>query len=168
MGEFRLIGVSKEFSEKTYKKLTDRDRIDFNDSILHATIFQQDEPSNDRSSIYSVFERLNTGGTALQPQEIRACIYRGKLNDLLSELAGNPYWQQLYGASSSRKKDEEILRFLALYHSLEAYERPMKQFLNNFMEHHQNPDQDLCTTFRCRFENTVKVVADAITSKKPF
>ena len=41
--EFRLIGVSKEaFSEKTSKKLTDRDRIDFNASIQQMrSIFQQ-------------------------------------------------------------------------------------------------------------------------------
>ena len=164
--EFRLVGVSEQFFEKTYKKLSDKDRIDFNDSILHATIFQQEEPSNDRSSIYSVFERLNTGGTVLQPQEIRACIYRGKLNDLLSELAGNSYWQKLYGKNSNRKKDEEIiLRFLALYDSLGTYERPMKQFLNNFMEKHQNPDSDTCAKFRQKFENVVKVVADVITSQ---
>ena len=164
--EFRLIGVSTEFSEKTYKKLTDQARIDFNDSILHATIFQQDEPSDDRSSIYSVFERLNTGGTALQPQEIRNCIYRGKLNDLLAELADIPHWQKLYGASRNRKKDEEIiLRFLALYYSLETYERPMKRFLNNFMENYQHPDENRCDEFRRRFEDTVKVVADVITPK---
>ena len=164
--EFRLVGVSKEFSEKTYKSLTDVDRINFNDSILHATIFQQDEPKNKRGSIYSVFERLNTGGTALQPQEIRACVFRGKLNDLLTELARNSYWQELYGASSNRKKDEEIiLRFLALYYSLDIYERPMKKFLNDFMEKNLNPSNDRCDEFRQRFENTVKVVAEIITPK---
>ena len=164
--EFSLAGVSKEFSGKTYKTLNDSDRIDFNDSILHATIFQQDEPTNDRSSIYSIFERLNTGGTTLQPQEIRACIYRGSLNDLLSELASNSYWLQLYGASSGRKKDEEIiLRFLALYHSIEKYKRPMKQFLNDFMSEHRNVDAELCNIFRRRFEATVKMVAEVIKAK---
>ena len=164
--EFRLVGVSKEFSEKTYKTLTDKARREFNNSILHATIFQQDKPSDDRSSIYSVFERLNTGGTALQPQEIRACIFRGDLNDLLSELADNSDWQKLYGTSSNRKKDEEIiLRFLALYYSLETYERPMKKFLNVFMENNRDPKRDRCDEFRRRFEDTVKVVADIITPK---
>lgn len=164
--EFRLVGVSKEFYGKTYKSLTDKDRINFNDSILHATIFQQDEPSNDRSSIYSVFERLNTGGTALQPQEIRACIYRGKLNDLLSELASNQYWQELYGSRSNRKKDEEIiLRFIALYHSLETYKRPMKQFLNEFMGKYRELDENLFRKFRCSFEETVELVAKVIKPK---
>jgi len=164
--EFSLAGVSKEFTGKTYKTLNDSDRIDFNDSILHATIFQQDEPTNDRSSIYSIFERLNTGGTTLQPQEIRACIYRGALNDLLSQLANNRHWLQLYGARSGRKKDEEIiLRFLALYHSLDHYKRPMKQFLNDFMKGNRNPARELCDTFRRQFETTAEVVAEVIKAK---
>ena len=109
---------------------------------------------------------MNTGGTALQPQEIRACIYRGDLNDLLSELAGNSYWHILYGGRSNRKKDEEIiLRFLALYYSLDKYERPMKTFLNNFMENNQKPNTVQCDEFRHKFEETVKSVADIITAK---
>ena len=31
------------------------------DAILHAIVFKQDEPSEDESSVYEVFQRLNTG-----------------------------------------------------------------------------------------------------------
>ena len=166
--EFSLLGVSEEFSGKTYRSLTDEDRRDLDDSILHATIFQQEHPGKehpdgDRSSIYSIFERLNTGGIPLQPQEIRACVYRGKLNDLLSILAENQHWKKVYGSSSIRKKDEEIiLRFFALYHSLAEYERPMKKFLNDFMEGHRNLDDALSDRFRSRFENTIATVAEVL------
>ena len=160
--EFNLIGVSEEISGKTYRSLTDAERLDLDDSILHATIFQQDRPGG-RSSIYSIFERLNTGGIPLQPQEIRACVYRGKLSDLLSILAGNQHWKKVYGSSSIRKKDEEIiLRFFALYHSLEEYERPMKKFLNDFMENHRNLDDALSKRFRSRFEGTIATVAEVL------
>jgi hypothetical protein len=37
----------------------------------------------------TVFERLNTGGQHLNPQELRNSLYSGPLNDLLIELAGN-------------------------------------------------------------------------------
>ena len=161
--KFDLIGVCDEFAGKTYRTLSDDDQRELNDSILHATIFQQDQPSDDRSSIYSVFERLNTGGTPLQPQEIRACVYRGAFNDLLSELAGNAHWKDLYGPGSSRKKDEEIiLRFLALYSSLKTYERPMKQFLNDFMDRHKDMTDALSDEYRAKFENTVKIVAEVL------
>ncbi len=113
---FALVGVSKDFAGKTYKTLADEERRELDDSILHATIFQQDRPSDDRSSIYSVFERLNTGGTSLQPQEIRSCVYRGAFNDLLSELANNSHWRKLYfgGAVCRRGLPDRLHRQVAL------------------------------------------------------
>ena len=163
---FQLVGVSNELQGKTYRDLSAEDKRDLDDSIIHATIFQQDQPTNDRSSIYSVFERLNTGGSPLQPQEIRACVYRGKLNDLLFELAENAHWREVYRSTRRRKKDEEIiLRFLALYQGLADYERPMKQFLNDFMEKHRNPSDELCHRFRQTFEDTIEVVATVLKPK---
>ena len=161
--KFRLTGVAPEFDKKTYSGLSASARIRLDDSIVHATIFQQMEPG-DRSSIYSVFERLNTGGTPLTPQEIRACVYGGKLNRLLSEFAENSSWKQLYGERNSRKKDEEIiLRFFSLYFGLEKYERPMKQFLNSFMEENSEPERELEEELRGLFTETVKVAADVLT-----
>ena len=84
--EFTLINVQPQFQDVTYKSLLDEDRRRLDDSILHATIIKQDEPSEDDSSIYHVFERLNTGGTTLKPQEIRSCIYHGEFNELLHVL----------------------------------------------------------------------------------
>jgi len=157
---FRLTGVAPEYDGKTYETIDHTDRRHLDNAIIHAAIFQQTEPRDDRSSTYSVFERLNTGGSPLQPQEIRAAVYRGGLNDLLAELAVNEHWQQLYRASRARKKDEEIiLRFLALYHSLAEYQRPMKRFLNDFMNQHRDPGSGIIDEYRKRFEGTVSVVA---------
>ena len=162
--EFRLVGVAPEFMNKTYRTLTPESKIDLDNSIVHATIFQQDHPTADRSSIYSIFERLNTGGSPLQPQEIRACVYRGKFNDLLSTLAKNAHWRAVYRSTNTRKKDEEIiLRFLALYHNLSNYKRPMKQFLNEFMEKYQDLPDDLIERFQLIFETTIEAVDSVLT-----
>ena len=164
--KFKLIGVGQEFENRTYDDLSASDRIRIDDSIIHATIFQQAEPGNDRSSIYSVFERLNTGGTPLTQQEIRACVYRGKLDKLLSELAEDPSWRELYGKKNSRKKDEEIiLRFFSLYFNLERYERSMKQFLNMFMDENRNPGRGQEDDLRELFTKTVKVAAEGLARK---
>ena len=161
---FNLTSVSDELKQKTYEALDTEDRRRLDDSILHATIFQQSEPSDDRGSIYEVFERLNTGGTPLRSQEIRACVYRGRLNELLSELAQNQHWRQLYVGRNSRKKDEEIiLRFFALYYSLDKYERPMKRFLNEFMDVRRQLDQPQEDEFRRIFERTVETAATILT-----
>ena len=132
--EFTLQGVQPQFEGATYKTLSSEDRRRLDDSILHATIIKQEEPSEDDSSIYYIFERLNTGGLVLQPQEIRAAIYHGPFNDLLKELNEDAAWRSIYGAPSSRMRDQElILRFLALHFTAEKYARPLKAFLNTYM-----------------------------------
>jgi hypothetical protein len=70
--EFRLIGVRECWEGKTYADLEPSDALKLDDSIVHATIFKQDEPKDVLESIYFVFERINTGGIRLSPQEIRA------------------------------------------------------------------------------------------------
>lgn len=163
---FRLSGVSTQLEGQAYRDLTDSDRRELDDSLVHATIFEQMEPGDDRSSIYDVFERLNTGGTHLRPQEIRACLYRGGLNDLLFELAAEPSWRQLYLSQNSRKKDEEIiLRFLALVYRAEEYERPMKRFLSRFMEENRHPTDEQREEFRQVFVKTVGEVAGVLGPK---
>lgn len=132
--EFALRGVQDQFEGLTYKTLPDDARRRLDDSILHATVVKQEEPTADESSIYHIFERLNTGGVVLRPQEIRACIYHGRFQEELKRLNENAAWRGIYGTVSPRMKDQElILRFLALYLQGGEYSRPMKGFLNSFM-----------------------------------
>ena len=161
--KFRLIQVSEEFEGQTYHDLSEEDRRSLDDAIVHATIFRQDEPTGDRSSVYSVFERLNTGGSVLHPQEIRSCVYRGPLIALLEDLAKDPDWRGLYGPASTRKKDEEIiLRFLALHNALETYGSPMKRFLNGFSEVHRDWSAEAGPPFPTQFRGAVRTIAEAI------
>jgi hypothetical protein len=133
--EFVLGGVASRFEGLSYRTLNDADRRRLDDSILHAIVVRQDEPEQDNnSSIYLLFERLNTGGSLLHPQEIRACVYHGPLNDLLAELNQDSSWRAIYGAENERMKDRElILRYFTLLFDLERYERPMEGALNQYM-----------------------------------
>lgn len=132
--QYKLRGVQERFDGRGYEDLDPEDRRKLDDSIIHATIIRQEDPPQDQSSVYLIFERLNTGGTNLQPQEIRVALYRGRLLGLLRELNEHESWRQLYGPRSKRLKDHElILRFLAMYEMSEEYSRPMKDFLNTYM-----------------------------------
>lgn len=156
--EFILRGVSKDLEGKTYKTLSDEDRRRLDDSLLHAIIVNQVDPEDDQTGLYSIFERINTGGTPLQPQEIRSCIYEGKFIDLLKTLASNPEWQDLYGDPSRRAKDQEmILRFLALRFSADTYERPMKHYLNRFLFENRDLQKIDDATIRTAFEKSVSL-----------
>ncbi len=161
--EFKLQEVQKQWEGKTYKTLKADDRRRIDNSILHATIVKQDEPSDDQSSIYLIFERLNSGGTILQPQEIRVALYHGLFASLLSKLNDNQDWRALYGAKSARLKDIElILRFLALYFHPGSYERPMKLFLNRYMATNRNLAKQSEKEITSLFTDTVATIRRGI------
>ena len=139
--EFALKGVQSDLEGKTYKTLSIDDQTRLDDSIIHATIIKQDAPDDDDSSIYMIFERLNTGGTPLRPQEIRACIFYGAFNEYLSKCTNDKNWRLIYGKPNTRMKEEElILRFFALYYEYPKYQKPLKTFLNSFMSRNRNFD----------------------------
>ena len=169
--EFKLSEVQDQWLRKTYKTLHPDDRRRLDNSIIHATIVRQDEPTEDQSSIYLIFERLNSGGTILQPQEIRVALYHGAFAALLSRLNDNPDWRALYGKKNSRLKDIElILRFLALYFHSGSYRRPMKDFLNRYMAANRKLERQSEADLRGIFESTVRNVRGGIGDRafRPF
>ncbi|WP_339706894.1 DUF262 domain-containing protein [Algoriphagus aquimarinus] len=137
---FKLQNVQEDLNGKTYRTLKPSDRIRLDDSILHATIVRQDEPDDNESSVYQIFERLNSGGRALKPQEIRACIYYGEFNELLNVLVKHQAWRQIFGKNSDyRLKEQElILRFFSLLLYRNEYEKPLKSFLNMVMSRNRD------------------------------
>lgn len=161
--EYKLEHVQEKWRDKTYKTLHADDRRRLDDSIIHATVVRQDEPTEDQSSIYLIFERLNSGGTFLQPQEIRVALYHGPFAGLLGKLNDNAKWRTLYGKRSPRLKDLElILRFFSLYFYAGKYERPMKDFLNRNMASNRSLDKHGTDELTTLFERTVAAIHDAI------
>jgi len=157
--EFVLDKVQKQYQGHNYQTLDVEDRRRLDDSIIHATIVRQDEPSEDQSSIYLIFERLNTGGTTLHPQEIRVALYHGAFVKLLRELNDHSSWRKLYGNKSKRLKDQElILRFFALYFAGDQYQESMKELLNRFMAKHR----DLRHVPGAKFREIFSETCDAI------
>ena len=137
--EFVLTGLETRFGNRTYKTLDEADRARLNDAVIHATVFKQDLPEGEINSVYEVFERINTGGIKLSPQEIRSCICHGNFNDYLHRLNDNAEWRAIYGPKSKRLKDVEIiLRFMAFYEKGSSYKSPMKHFLNDYMKLKRN------------------------------
>jgi uncharacterized protein with ParB-like and HNH nuclease domain len=158
---FRLKNVQPQFEGKTYEDLEEEDRINLDDSIIHSTIIKQETPNDDNTSIYHVFERLNTGGRKLTPQEIRSAIYIGKLNDLIIELNEHHSWRELFGKKNNRLKDQEmILRFFAFYHLVENYTKPLKEFLNKFNGKYRNPKEEEIERLSNIFKKTTDVILE--------
>lgn len=78
---------------KTLKRGLDRRRLSA--TVLLVEGSGQNVPNkNDIRKI--VFERLNTGGTQLNAQELRNCLYESKFNELLIQLARGKLFAQLW------------------------------------------------------------------------
>jgi hypothetical protein len=165
---FRLSKVQDVFDGKSFEDLETNHRLKLNDSIIHATIVKQDSPSNDDTSIYHIFERLNSGGRRLTPHEIRVVTYHGALISLVKDINENHDWRQIFGAKNNRLKDQElILRFFALYYTSDSYARPMNEFLNKFAKRYRNSSNQFLAEAKLLFSHTVAVVLQSI-GKKAF
>lgn len=159
---FKLETVQERYQGCTYKDLDDNDKRRINDAIIHATVVRQDDPDEGQQSVYLLFERLNTGGTILQPQEMRAALYGGELAQLIRRVNENEDWRAVYGKRSDRLKDHElILRFFALFYYGAKYERPMKVFLNRYMATNRNLEKQDEAELRPLFEESIKALRDA-------
>ena len=132
--QFALSGleVLSELNRKRFHHLDRRSQRQIETHTLRAVIITND---SDPEIQFDVFERLNTYTMPLNAQEIRNCIYRGKLNDLLSSLAQHQPWLEILGRKrpDKRLRDEElILRFFAFHiEGLGSYRTPQKHWLNS-------------------------------------
>ena len=166
--KFRLVGLKSKWNNLSYEQLSEDDQDRLDQAVVHATIFKQDTPTDNMDSVYEVFERINTGGMKLSPQEIRSCVAYGQFNSLLFELNKGEIWRDLFGKESIRLKDIElILRFFAFYENLENYERPMKKFLTDFMTANRNPSDDLQLRWRAEWETLMLRLTESLGSR-PF
>jgi len=160
---FKLKGVKQRFEGKVLRDLEKEDQIRFEDAIIHAVIMQQAAPDNNNNSVYHIFERLNSSGTPLHPQEMRAAIYHGKFQEKIGDINQNRAWREVFGYEHNRAKDQElILRFLALKFGRRNYDPPMKGFLNDFMSINRNKNEGELNNFKSIFVNAIERCHEAL------
>ncbi|QSV64741.1 MAG: DUF262 domain-containing protein [Dolichospermum sp. DL01] len=160
---FKLKGVVQQLEGLTYSTLPSSERRELDNAIIHCIIISE---SYDPRGIFYLFERLNTTGTPLNPQEIRNAIYHGSFSELLQDLSNNETWRELYGKDDLRANEQEhILRFLALHFDLENHSGNMTNFLNQFML--KNKDLDIISESEIKsiFSKTIDFLKNCIGSK---
>lgn len=166
---FFMKGVRPQWDGKSFTELSEPEQIKLRDAVLRAMIIEQTDPK-DHSSMSHIFERLNTGGVSLKPQEIRNCIFQGPLNDLLKQLNGISYWRTIIGQPKpdARMRDIELIaRFLALFDDHKNYKKPMKDYISDFMLSYQNAEEKQLKKFSDVFSNTADRVIKGL-GPKPF
>mgnify|MGYP004541458355 FL=1 len=101
---------------------------------VRSVVIKQNEPDDD-SSIYEIFNRLNTGGQNLSAQEIRMSMYYSPFYKKIIELNSQPKWRKMLRqvhADVHFKDVEILLRAFAMLFEYKTYSSPMGRFLNTF------------------------------------
>jgi len=139
--EFKLTGLEaltnlngRDFAG--LKELSGNYQARIEDKKLNLYIIK---PSVPTKVVYDIFNRINTGGTILERQEVRNCIFLGKATKLLKELSEEDYFKKAidYGISPQRMKDREvILRYLAwkIFNYETEYQGDLSDFLEKAMK----------------------------------
>ncbi len=115
---------------------------------IRCIMIKQNSP-NDESSMFEIFNRLNTGGYNLKPQEIRMCLAYTPLYEHILEMNLDPRWRKLVGSETPDvhfKDIEIILRSLAMYELSDSYTSPMNAFLITYSKKTKTYTVDHYTT----------------------
>lgn len=170
---FRLTGLHEKspFQGVRYEDLPDEAKRKLKGSVLRAINIKQLTPKGENTSVYHIFERLNTGGTPLKPQEIRNCVFRGDFVTILRDLNKNKHWREIIGSMQEDRHQKDVELLLRVF-SLSAanwqqYEKPMKQYLNMAMNENKNGTSARVTSFKKRFVKATAAVIEHL-GKKPF
>lgn len=127
-----------------------------------------------------VFERINSGGELLTPQETRNALYPGSLNTLCIRLARNKKFSKMWGIPEPDKEEIEngvfnteliknpffskmqdvelVLRFFA-YRQIEKWETPsLEIFLDDFLKKGNLFDNTIFAFYEQIFNDTIDLL----------
>ena len=133
----KVEGLEKlsELNNSTFSSLPESLKLQF--SLRPIKVITLSDKS-DLGVRFDLFERLNTGGVALTNQEIRACIYRGPLNEFFERIAKRPAFHEVVLLTKRQDEDgtreECVLRFFAFFHRYKSFDHSVVVFLNQYMK----------------------------------
>ena len=149
--KFALTGLElwPELNRLKYQQLPVKIRAGLDRRSISSIVILRESTSDPEEALFlkqKTFERLNTGGVDLSQQEVRNCLYYGKFDSVLIELARHPIFAKAWGiprddnspelpANTLYKKMEDaelVLRFFAL-RNVEHFRNGMEGFLDLYM-----------------------------------
>jgi uncharacterized protein with ParB-like and HNH nuclease domain len=118
----------------TYQSLGEY-QTTFNLRTIRNVIIKQSSSDSDDSAMFEIFNRLNSGGVNLKPQEIRSSLYHSDFYSLIYKLNALPSWRNILGIDVpdlNMKDCEILLRGFAMLMIGNKYAPSMARFLNDF------------------------------------
>ena len=158
---FKLSGIKvlPELNRKLFTELDNELQKKIRSTTIHSIIIKKESNPDIK---FEIFERLNTGSTKLNEDEIRNTVFRGSYIELLSELSENPVFHGLVKKDNFKKRmiyRGMILRFFALSEkSYINYKSSMKQFSNKELRENKDLSPNKVKEYKARFEHCLDLV----------
>lgn len=189
-GKFELQGLEywQALNGRKYQNLPEQvkrgiDRRYLSSMVLLAETAKTKEEAENLKRI--VFERLNSGGEKLTPQETRNALHNGRFNQLCMKLAQKDHFREMWklplesevedlllqseeqlkeSTASNRltlyRKMEDVelvLRFFA-YRHLDALRTPIDEFLDNYLKKANSWSDEVLNQLESIFSETIELV----------
>lgn len=176
-GKFNLEGLEywRELNGRNYQNLPDQVRRGIDRRYLSSIVLLQETAKSQEEAEYLkqiVFERLNSGGEKLTPQETRNALYNGKFNQLCIKLAQNESFRKMWKLPLQREGEEKlleseryrkmedvelVLRFFA-YRHLDKMKSPIDQFLDDYLKQANNYPDETIQKLENLFQETTNLI----------
>jgi hypothetical protein len=169
----KLEDIDDRISDKKVSEIKEKNSFlieRVKNAVLPITILRCDLSKESHANyLFTIFHRLNSGGTALNNQEIRNAIYSGNFNNFLKEANQYKKWRVITGINDNEKsnrflKEELILRFFAFFENQNLYTGKLAKFLNNYMHKNRKISESTLADKSYYFYKTVDLIFDKITN----
>jgi hypothetical protein len=159
----RIAGRTNSYIRAQYRQIFGR----IENLTIPITVLRCDYAKHSHMKyLFTIFHRLNTGGSKLSNQEIRNCIFSGPLNELLKECALNEPFRHLLGLASDRTYrfayEELVLRFTAFSDKYSDYDGKLSSYLNDYMEKNRKPSSAFLKERKTRFDSMVNLLYEKV------
>lgn len=182
--QFELSGLEEwsELNGYVYSKLPIQVKRGIDRRYLSSMILLKETAKSKRESQrlkQLVFERINSGGERLEPQETRNALYNGPFNSLCIKLSRNDFFCRMWGLPEQTFEEllgtppreltenrvykkmqdvELVLRFFAFRH-INKWERlTLTQFLDRFLQKGNLLSEEVLSSYNELFSDTCKLV----------
>jgi hypothetical protein len=171
--------VLKDLDKCKYSDLNPKSKSLLDDGLFRVIVIRRDSHPDIK---YDIFMRLNQGAVTLNYQELRNCLYRGKLNDMAKLLCSE---NQGFLDILKQKKPHQryldvefVIRYFAFSDNivkaecgdyvLNNYKSKLVQYLNEYMAGKKDFNDDNVVLYKQRFNETIQKVLSVFSAESAF
>jgi hypothetical protein len=170
-----LPDIDQRLSGKTIAEIKEKEPLIYSrieDTTIAVTVIRCDlSKRSHQEYLFTIFHRLNTGGSKLTNQEIRNCIFSGKFNQLLKDLANDSDFLNVMNMKADKidrfAAEEIILRSICFSSDYDNYNGKLASFLNEFMSKNRDLDDDALEIINDSFRKAISIILHKMLSGTP-